>query len=211
MEQFLILIFQLFVLIFSIMIHEISHGAMALKLGDETAKRAGRLTLNPLKHLDPIGSFFLPLFVFLFSGGRFIFGWAKPVPYDPRNLKNPKIGSGLIGAAGPLSNFLMAIIFGLFLRLLLPYQEILVVKTLISLFSIVVFINLLLGTFNLMPIPPLDGSGILFALLPESWRKIQQFLLQYGFFILLFFIFFLFQYLIPFILLLFRLITGMAL
>jgi Zn-dependent protease len=210
MEQFLVLIFQLFVLLFSVMIHEISHGAIALKLGDETAKQAGRLTLNPLKHLDPMGSFLLPLFVFLFSGGRFIFGWAKPVPYDPRNLKNPKSGSGIIAAAGPLSNFLMAIFFGLFLRVLSPYQEIAAIEALIGLFGIIVFINLLLGVFNLIPIPPLDGSGILFALLPEKWCEIRRFLLQYGFFILLFFIFFLFSYLIPFILFLFRLITGIT-
>jgi Zn-dependent protease len=210
MDQFLIVIFQLIVLLFSVMVHEVSHGALALKLGDETAKKAGRLTLNPLKHLDPIGSFILPLSLFLFTGGRMIFGWAKPVPYDPRNLKNPRIGAGIIGAAGPASNFVLAIVFGLIVRFLLPYQTTPNIEALTGLFSIVVFINLLLGVFNLLPVPPLDGSSILFALLPERWQRIRHILLIYGFWILLFVIFFLFQYLIPVIALLFRLITGVS-
>jgi len=210
MQQFLIVIFQLIVLLFSVMVHEVSHGAVALKLGDETAKKADRLTLNPLKHLDPIGSFILPLSIFLFTGGRMIFGWAKPVPYDPRNLKDPRIGAGIIGAAGPASNFVLAIVFGLIIRLLLPYQAAPNIEALTDLFSVVVFINLLLGVFNLLPLPPLDGSNILFALLPSQWAEIRRFLLIYGFWILLFVIFFLFQYLIPLIALLFRLITGIS-
>lgn len=192
------------------MVHEVSHGAVALKLGDETAKKAGRLTLNPLKHLDPIGSFILPLSLFLFSGGRFIFGWAKPVPYDPRKLKNPRTGAGIIGAAGPLSNFVLAVVFGLFIRFLLPSQEVASVGALIDLFSVIVFINLILGIFNLVPLPPLDGSNVLFAIIPEKWLGFRLFLFRYGFWFLLFFIFFLFPLLTPLIALFFRFLTGIA-
>src|SRR3990167_5811299 len=114
MDQFLILIFQLIVLLFSIIIHEVSHGVMANKLGDPTAKNAGRLTLNPLKHLDFFGSFLLPFLLFM-AKSPVLFGWAKPVPFNPANLRNPKRDSGFIGLAGPLSNLSMAIIFSLVL------------------------------------------------------------------------------------------------
>ena len=209
MNSPLVIIFQLLVLIFSVMIHEISHGAVALRLGDPTAKNAGRLTLNPLKHLDFIGSFLLPLALF-FLGGP-IFGWAKPVPYNPLRLKNPKAGAGLIGAAGPLSNILLAIVFGILLRLLLPWSALEVVGILIGLFQVIVLINIALAIFNLLPIPPLDGSNILFALLPRKYYLLQQFLARYGFYLLLFLIFFGgFNFIAPIILGLYRLIAGSA-
>ena len=170
-----LLIFQLAVLIFSIMVHEISHGAVAFYLGDDTAKKAGRLTLNPLKHLDPIGSILLPAILaipLLFGMRSIIVGWAKPVPYDPRNLKNPKTGAGLIALAGPASNLIIAVVFALLLRLATGWGN----PALLLAFEIIVLLNLLLAIFNLFPIPPLDGSKILYWLLPEKQRGIVYFL-----------------------------------
>ncbi|MDP3901553.1 MAG: site-2 protease family protein [bacterium] len=210
MNEFLIIIFQLVVFLFSVMIHEVAHGAVALKLGDTTAKDAGRLTLNPLKHLDFFGSILLPLSLYIISQGSFILGWAKPVPYNPYNLKNPKKGAGLIAAAGPLTNITIAVIFGILIRIagIFPINEF--VGMLLLMFNIVVFVNVLLAIFNLLPLPPLDGSGILFSLLPEKWSMVRQWLQRYGFYLLFFFIFFGFQLIIPVIMFLYRLIVGSA-
>lgn len=207
MDQFLILIFQLIVLLFSVIIHEVSHGVMANKLGDSTAKNAGRLTLNPIKHLDFFGSFLLPFLLFM-AGSSVLFGWAKPVPFNPLNLKNPKKDSGLIGLAGPLSNFSVTIIFSLILKLTM-FFEIISGQFLIFI-DIIILINIALVIFNLMPIPPLDGSKILFALLPRNrkFEEIEIMLEQYGFFILLFFIFFGFQFITPIIYGLYRILGS---
>lgn len=202
-------IFQIAILIFSVVVHEVSHGFAALALGDETAKDAGRLTLNPLKHLDPFGSVLLPVLSYLLGG--FIFGWARPVPYNPYNLRNQKWGPALVGAAGPAANISIALIFGLTVRFLpnlaggLPGIFILNFMTIAS---IVVLLNIVLAFFNLVPIPPLDGSKLLFAILPYQWRRVQFFLEQYGFMLLLIFIFFFSGWLLPVVLFSFRLITG---
>ncbi len=202
-----IIIFQLAVLIFSVIIHELAHGAIALKLGDRTAKEAGRLTLNPLKHLDPIGSLLLPLFLYIIGGP--VFGWAKPVPYNPYNLKNPKVGGGIIAAAGPLSNILLALVFGIFFRLLQPWSNMELIAILLTLFSMIVIINISLAIFNLLPLPPLDGSNILFAFLPDSWQAAQRFLSCYGFYILFFLIIFQgLNFIIPAITFIYSLFTG---
>src|SRR3989344_8968751 len=148
MDGVIILIFQLAVLIFSVMVHEVSHGAAALKLGDTTAKDQGRLTLNPVKHLDVFGSIVLPITLYILSGGAFVMGWAKPVPFNPNNLKNPKRDSGIIAMVGPLSNLTVAIIFGLILRLIFPLADISIFASLILLINFVVFINILLAIFN---------------------------------------------------------------
>jgi Zn-dependent protease len=186
-----ITIFSLIVLLFSVIIHELAHGYVAYSLGDPTAKYAGRLTLNPLKHLDPFGSVILPLLLLLATGGQGpIFGWAKPVPINPYNFKDQKWGTLKVSIAGPSTNFAIAIIFGLFIRFLSfpgPWGT---SAPLIQLLGIVVFYNFLWGIFNLVPIPPLDGSWILFRLMPQSWEKVKMFLQQYGLFILIFFIFF---------------------
>ncbi len=210
MNQFLILVFQLLVLLFSVMIHEISHGFAALKLGDTTARDQGRLTLNPLKHLDPFGSVILPIMLSIISGGTFVLGWAKPVPYNPFNLKNPRTGAAIIGAVGPASNLLLAIIFGLILRLLFPLINIPIISSLIILLNFVVYINVLLAVFNLVPLPPLDGSNILFALIPDSWMEFRNLLNRYGFWMLIVFMFFGFQLILPIIGSIFHLLTGPA-
>jgi len=149
----------------SAVFHEYMHGYAAYKLGDPTAKNAGRLTFNPIKHLDPFGSVILPLMMVLFNSS-FLFAWAKPVPYNPYNLRDRKYGDAKVAAAGPLANLALAIVFGLIIRLTsfgLVFE---------SLLSLVVYINLFLMVFNLIPIPPLDGSKIVSAFLsPEKKLK----------------------------------------
>ncbi|MBU2539960.1 site-2 protease family protein [Patescibacteria group bacterium] len=201
-------IFALIILLFSVIIHEIAHGFIALLLGDTTAKREGRLTLNPIKHLDPIGSIAVPLLLLLVNSG-IIFGWAKPVPVNPYNFKDQKYGQAKVALAGPAVNFLIAIIFGIIIRFI-PEQANLFYQNLITTFGFIVWINLLLGIFNLIPIPPLDGSHILFTFLPDSSQKIKIFFSRYGLFFLLFFIFYLFPLIIPIISFLFKLITGIS-
>jgi Zn-dependent protease len=161
----MLIVFQVVVLIFSAIIHEYMHGYMALRLGDTTAKDAGRLTLNPFAHLDWFGSFFLPL-VMIISNVGFVFGWAKPVPYNPNNLRDKKYGDAKVALAGPLGNLIIAVFFGLCLRFL-PYYNL----TFSGLLSIIIYINLALMIFNLVPIPPLDGSKILAAFLPQHIKE----------------------------------------
>ena len=181
----LITIFSLIVLLFSIIIHEIAHGSVAYSLGDQTAKNEGRLTLNPLKHLDPFGSVFLPLLLLLATAGQGpIFGWAKPVPINPYNFRNRKEGILKVSIAGPGTNFLIAIIFSLLIRFFSLTPSVFIF------FSIVAFYNFLWGIFNLIPIPPLDGSWILFNLLPDKLNKVKIILRRYDLFILLFFLLF---------------------
>jgi Zn-dependent protease len=168
-----IFVFQLAALILSVIIHEISHGYVAEYLGDPTARLAGRLTLNPLKHLDFFGSLVLPLLLVL--SGQPVIGWAKPVPYNPYNLKDPLRGGGLIALAGPLSNFLVAMILGLCIRFLdtFPIVGLAQIELLALMFQLVVSLNVALALFNLLPIPPLDGSKVLALILP---RRAQLYL-----------------------------------
>lgn len=206
-----ILIFILVIFLFSVVIHEVAHGQVAEYLGDPTARLAGRLTLNPIKHLDFMGSIIVPGFLILtsmVSGIGVIFGWAKPVPINPYNFRDQKYGSAKVAIAGPLANIALAIIFGLLIRFLLPIVDGEFYQALFSVFAYIVWINLLLAVFNLLPIPPLDGSHILFAFLPRNMEKIRIFLAQYGILLLLFFIFFLFQWILPLINFLFYLIVG---
>jgi len=200
--------FLILILIFSIVIHEIAHGAMANYLGDPTAKYAGRLTLNPLKHLDLIGSVILPIFLILMNkiaGGGVIFGWAKPVPVNPYNFRDQKYGSAKVALAGPGANLIIALIFGFSLRF---FPEILASFNLNLIFSYIVYINIFLAVFNLLPIPPLDGSHILFSFLPSEMEIIKIFLSQFGLFILLFIIFFFSRWLVFLVSLIFDLIVG---
>ena len=178
-------IFTLVILFFSIVLHEIAHGSVALYLGDPTAKNAGRLTLNPLKHIDLFGTIILPLMLLIFTQGRGpIIGWAKPVPVNPYNFKDQKWGALKVALAGPAMNFLTAVIFGLVIRFIsLP-------ETILLIFGTIVLYNFAWGIFNLIPIPPFDGSHILFTFIPERFNHLKLSLHQYGLFILVFFIFF---------------------
>ncbi len=202
--DFIFILFYFLIIIPSAIIHEYAHGWMADRLGDPTARHMGRLTLNPIAHIDLFGTILLPLFLFFMTAGGFLFAYAKPVPYNPFNLSNIKRDPALVGAAGPLSNLILAFIFSMFIRFI-PLQE-----GFIMFFSIIVYANILLAVFNLIPIPPLDGSKILFALLPDSAWGLRQTLEQYGFIILLFFIFFLADVLGPIINILFKLFTGFS-
>lgn len=173
------------VLIFSVVIHEVSHGLAAYQLGDPTAKYAGRLTLNPLNHMDPWGSFIVPLFLTI-SGLGFVFGWAKPVPYNPYNLKDQRFGPAIVGVAGPMSNLALVLLSGVFLRALLVAGT--ADGLLAHALALVFIINIALMVFNLFPIPPLDGSKLLFAFLPIS-EYTKQTLEKNGLVILLVFLF----------------------
>ncbi|KPJ71510.1 hypothetical protein AMJ50_01820 [Parcubacteria bacterium DG_74_3] len=181
----IITIFSLIVLLFSIIIHEIAHGSVAYYLGDPTAKYAGRLSLNPLKHLDPVGSVVLPLFLLFFTEGKGpIFGWAKPVPINPYNFRDQKWGKLKVAIAGPATNFVIALSFGLPIRFLpLPFS-------MLKFFSIIVIYNFLWGLFNLVPIPPLDGAHLLFSFLPKRLAEIKIIFQQYSFLLFILFILF---------------------
>ena len=203
----MIFIFIILIFLFSIIIHEVSHGAMADYLGDPTAKNEGRLTLNPINHLDPIGSILVPL-ILIISRVGIIFGWAKPVPVNPFNLRDKVYGQAKVALAGPLANILVALIFGMALRFLPFLFSARIGENLIIIFSYIVWINLLLAIFNLLPIPPLDGSHILFTFLPKQFDSLKMFLIRYQLFILLFFIFFCLHLVIPLINWIFSLIVG---
>ncbi len=201
-------IFYIVVLLMSVVIHEVAHGYAALYFGDQTAKYQGRLTLNPLKHLDPFGSVILPLILVL-TNAPFLIGWAKPVPYNPENLRDKFKGTLWVASAGILANLAIALFFGLLIRLAISLS--ILGPTFVSLASIVVLLNIVLAIFNLIPIPPLDGSKILFTLLGSKGGKIQALAEKYSLFILLIFIFWLWDFVSPVIFWMFRLITGVSL
>ena len=154
----------LVVLILTIIVHEIAHGYAALLLGDPTAQQEGRLTLNPIPHIDVLGTLIIPG-ILLMTGSGILFGWAKPVPYNPYNLKG-RYGEALVAAAGPGINIALAVVFGLLFR----FSGDILPASLLFLCSVVVWVNLLIAFFNLIPIPPLDGSKILMAFLPLDLR-----------------------------------------
>ena len=163
---------------FAIVIHEYAHGWVAYKLGDPTAKYAGRLTLNPLAHIDPFGTIILPVLL-AFSHSPVIFGWAKPVPIDFYRLGNPRKGVILVGLAGPAANIIMAFVLAAFLKLNFSLGDFF-----IYLLKTAAVLNLFLAVFNLIPIPPLDGSRVLMGLLPYGLSHIYARSERYGFIIL---------------------------
>lgn len=199
------IIFQIIILIMSVVVHEVSHGYAALYFGDETARYQGRLTLNPLKHLDLTGSVIVPLLLII-SGSGFVFGWAKPVPVNPYNFRNRKWAEIVVALAGPLSNISLAIIFGLIIRFGGGFG--IISPSFIDIAGYVVLINLVLAIFNLIPIPPLDGSHILFSFMSEKYARFKETLARSGFIFVLFFIFFVWPLLIKYIFYIASLITG---
>jgi Zn-dependent protease len=168
-------VFIVAIIIFSAVIHEVMHGVAADRLGDPTARYAGRLTLNPIPHLDPFGSVILPVLLAI-SGSPLFFGWAKPVPYNPYNLKPGRFSEAIVAGAGPASNLVIALIFGALIRLGVFPLEI------AGVLFLIVVVNIMLFLFNLIPVPPLDGSKVIEALLPHSlqyrysaWRRQMEY------------------------------------
>ncbi|MCE9548943.1 site-2 protease family protein [Candidatus Nomurabacteria bacterium] len=200
------IIFYIAILLMSVVVHEVSHGFMAEYFGDKTARYAGRLTLNPVKHLDLFGSILLPALLVI-TNAPFLFGWAKPVPYNPDNLTNKKWGEMWVASAGILANLFLALLFGLILRF---SSGVNVSEGFRVIVSSIVIMNLSLAIFNLIPIPPLDGSKILFSFLPKSLEPLVIFLEQYALVLLLVFILFFSNYLYPILVFLYRLITGVV-
>jgi Zn-dependent protease len=169
-------------ILFAITLHEVAHGWIADMRGDHTARMLGRLTLNPIKHIDPIGTVILPIFFLLTTG--FMFGWAKPVPVNARYLKNPRFDMAWVAIAGPLSNFLMAFIWGVIAKIALNLNTE-TAKFLILMSQIGITINLFLALLNLIPIPPLDGSRVLSACLPPKISYWYERIEPFGFLILI--------------------------
>ncbi len=180
------IIFYILVIIMSVVIHEVSHGYVASLLGDPTAKLAGRLTLNPLVHLDLMGSILIPAFLVLMRLP--VIGWAKPVPYNPYNLRVGKWGPAYVALAGPAANLIVAGFFSLVIRLNTLY--VFAPSAFIQFAILIVAVNIVLAIFNLIPVPPLDGSKVLFALLPYHQRQIEVWLERYSLVFILIIIFF---------------------
>lgn len=206
MDTTLYAIFQIAVLLYSVTIHEVSHGLAANAMGDNTARNLGRLSLNPIRHLDIFGSLILPFF--LYATGLPVFGYAKPVPYNPANLNDQRWGPAKVAIAGPVSNLVLALMFGLTLRFL---PDVFSSSLVPELFAIIVFINLVLAIFNLFPVPPLDGHWILFSLIPVKFLWLKNFLYQYSLFIFLAVIFFGGPLIFTLVSLVFKVITGIGL
>ncbi|HEY0907834.1 MAG TPA: site-2 protease family protein [Candidatus Paceibacterota bacterium] len=201
-------IFSLIILLFSVVIHEVAHGYAALYLGDRTAEYEGRLTLNPIRHIDLVGTIILPAVSLMLPGG-FIFGWAKPVPYNPYNLRNRRWGEAIVAAAGPLSNIALATIFGLIIRFYLVPQG-MISGPMGQLCAIIVLVNVTLAIFNLVPIPPLDGSKILTSVLPARFMNLRNRIENFGFLGVFIFLLFIWQFFAPLIPWLFGVITGLS-
>ena len=168
--------------IFAITVHEVAHGWVAKQYGDNTAWMLGRLTLNPLKHIDPVGTILVPGLMLAFTG--FVFGWAKPVPVNIRNLRNPKHDMAIVALAGPVANLLMALGWALFIRVAILINMVELSVPMIYVGIAGIMINLVLGLLNLLPIPPLDGSRILSWALPGRWGYYYNQFEQYGFYLL---------------------------
>ena len=207
-------VFIIIALILSIIIHEVAHGYMANFLGDPTARLAGRLTMNPLPHIDLLGSVIIPGLMVL-SGANILFGWAKPVPYNPYNLRNQRWGELLVAAAGPGINLFIALVFGMVVRFGVGAG---LDPSFLSIASLIVYINILLALFNLIPVPPLDGSKVLMGLLPFQAQmrykalteQIERYGLIFTFAFIFIFISLLWEPFARLVFLFFKLFTGLG-
>lgn len=185
-------IFYVIVLIFSVVIHEVAHGYAADALGDRTARYAGRLTINPIPHLDLFGSVILPLLLVL-AGSPFLVGWAKPVPFNVHNIKDKRWGPALIALAGPAANIVLAVIFALLLRVDIPGMA-----GMGDIFAMIVIVNVVLVFFNMIPIPPLDGHHVLFSVLSgPQYANLRYVMRQYQLVLILLVLFFVWPLLTP--------------
>lgn len=200
-------IFYFLILIASIIVHEVAHGLAAEREGDPTARLLGRITLNPLKHIDWLGSVILPLALILTNAG-FVVGWAKPVPYDPNNLRNGRTSEAKVSVAGILVNLLIAVVFGLLIRLMIFTGYVSV--PVIDIASIIVLINIVLALFNSIPIAPLDGFRFLSSVLPLRAMPTMRLLEQYSLPLLILFIIFGWKFVVPFAFTIFSLLSGIA-
>jgi Zn-dependent protease len=196
-------LFYIAILLVSVILHEVAHGYAAFLMGDKTAFYAGRLTANPLKHLDWFGSVLLPG-ILLLTHSPFMFGWARPVPYNPYNFTNRRQGTMIVASAGIIANLFLATFFGLSIRFFAPTLG----HAATTFIASIVLVNCVLAVFNILPVPPLDGSKILFALLPARYERYLPAFERFGFAILLLVLFFLWQYISPVVGQLFALITG---
>lgn len=201
-------IFYFLVLIISIIVHEVAHGIAAEREGDPTARLLGRITLNPLKHIEWFGSVILPL-VLILSNAGFVIGWAKPVPYNPDNLKRGRKSVALVAIAGIVANILIAVVAGLAIRLLAPLG--IAPASLFDILSIIVLVNIVLALFNAIPIAPLDGFRFLTAVLPWKAGKAFEGIERYSLPLLALFVFFGWKFVAPLAFTLFTLITGVHL
>jgi len=167
-------------LVLSLSVHEAAHAFAAYRCGDDTAKRQGRLTLNPIDHIDPFMTILLPLVLWMGSNGAFVFGGAKPVPYNPHNLRNPKRDDVIIAVAGPASNILLAFLFMLVLKFVIFFTSYDSGSLMVEALWYTVRLNIVLALFNMVPIPPLDGSSIVLRFLPESAKDVFYQIERFG-------------------------------
>lgn len=202
MDTLITKLFIYIIIILSAVVHEYAHALVAHGLGDDTAQREGRLSLNPFVHMELFGTVIIPL-VLLLTSGTFI-GWAKPVPYNPMNLRDKRFGSLKVAIAGPAANFIIAAILGLIIRLIPLFGPAAFSEAAALLLSFILYVNIFLGLFNIIPVPPLDGSKILYDLAPALGRRVMQ-LGMFGIFIALLVSFYLLS---PLAQLIFTFFTG---